>query len=120
MYLPQALNYEAMAEACGILMQYNDFGCFSKSHTQVQTNICTILHASWAQHATHSVFCVEANRFLRNMVRAIVGTLLEIGLNKVPSYALHGIIQSQNRSEAGQSVPACGLYLVDVRYPFEV
>ncbi len=120
MLLTHQLNYDAMHAACKILPTYTDFSCFSKSNTQVFTNNCTISEAKWDSYAEHSVFTIEANRFLRNMVRAIVGTMLEVGLGKIPPDALHEIIQSKNRSLAGQSVPACGLYLIDVKYPYSV
>lgn len=109
----------AMNEAATILQQYEDFSCFSKSNTQVYTNICHITRAEW--HWTNDrqlVFRISANRFLRNMVRAIVGTLIEIGRSeRTPEY-MHTVIQSKDRSVAGTSVPACGLYLTSVEYPY--
>lgn len=109
----------AMNEAADILRQYEDFSCFSKSNTQVHTNNCRITRAEWVWMADmRLVFHVSANRFLRNMVRAIVGTLLEIGRGEHEPEYMHTVIQSQDRSVAGASVPACGLYLTEVVYPY--
>ena len=107
-----------MNEAAQILMEYRDFSCFSKSHTQVATNNCEIYSAEWRWLTPgRLVFYIRANRFLRNMVRAIVGTLLEIGHDKKPVESIRDTIGSKNRSVAGVSVPACGLYLTEVNYP---
>jgi tRNA pseudouridine38-40 synthase len=108
----------AMNEAANILLQYTDFSCFSKSNTQVFTNNCRISKAEWV--ATHEgiAFHISADRFLRNMVRAIVGTLVDIGRSKMPTAEMHQIIGSKNRAEAGASVPACGLYLNRIEYPY--
>ena len=106
-----------MNEAAKIMMEYNDFGCFSKSNTQVKTNICKITHAEWTETDNGIVFTISADRFLRNMVRAIVGTLLMVGKHEMEPQALRDIIKSENRSNAGTSVPACGLYLTEVKYP---
>lgn len=112
-------NVPAMNEAAAILRQYQDFSCFSKSNTQVGTNNCRILHAEWREvGANQLVFHISANRFLRNMVRAIVGTLMEIGSGEYPPQHMHTVIQSKDRSVAGASVPACGLYLTEVEYPY--
>lgn len=112
---PDIFKMNAAAE---IMMEYEDFSCFSKSHTQVSTNICKIYRAEWVQKEKGSlVFHITANRFLRNMVRAIVGTLVEIGLNKKPVESIRTTIESKDRSVAGVSVPADGLYLTEVRYP---
>lgn len=98
------------------LLGTKDFECFSKSNTQVFTNICTITEARWEQTAQGLVFHITANRFLRNMVRAIVGTLLEIGIKGKPITYIDDVIASKNRSQAGTSVPAHGLYLTKVAY----
>lgn len=108
----------AMNSAAAILMNYTDFSCFSKSNTQVLTNNCTVTEARWTQETDGIVFHISANRFLRNMVRAIVGTLIQVGKGIYPPQELHEIIRSKKRSNAGASVPACGLYLTDVRYPY--
>ena len=112
-------DMQVMNEAAGILQQYEDFSCFSKSNTQVYTNICYITRAEWHRlNDCQLVFHISANRFLRNMVRAIVGTLIEIGLGEhMPDY-MHTVIQSKDRSVAGTSAPACGLYLTNVAYSY--
>lgn len=109
----------AMNAAAVILYQYEDFSCFSKSNTQVYTNNCRIMHAEWRKEdGGRLVFDISANRFLRNMVRAIVGTLMEIGRGKHTPEYMHRVIKSKDRSVAGTSVPACGLYLTEVEYPY--
>jgi len=111
------LDIEAMNVACKILLQYKNFQCFSKVNTDVKTYNCDIKTAFWTQNADQLIFTITADRFLRNMVRAIVGTMINIGLGKMKPEDLHGIIASKNRSEAGFSVPAHGLYLVEIVYP---
>jgi tRNA pseudouridine38-40 synthase len=115
MQLPLDIN--AMNEACEILFEYKDFQCFSKSNTDVKTYNCDIKEAFWTKSSNQLIFTITANRFLRNMVRAIVGTMVNIGLGKLKPEDLHRIIASKNRSEAGFSVPAHGLYLVEIAYP---
>jgi tRNA pseudouridine38-40 synthase len=105
-----------MNEAAKIIMEYADFSCFSKSNTQVKTNLCKIAKAEWVVNNDGIIFQISADRFLRNMVRAIVGTLLMVGKQKIPPGAVREIIESKNRSNAGTSVPACGLYLTEVKY----
>lgn len=100
-----------------VLTQYSDFTSFSKVDTDTKTNICKVYSASWEMVDQELVFTIKADRFLRNMVRAIVGTLLELGTGKLSLEDLKKIIESKNRSEAGDSVPACGLYLVNIEYP---
>lgn len=112
------LNVGAMNLAARELLNYDDFSCFSKSNTQVFTNNCSISKALWEDHGDGLTFKIAADRFLRNMVRAIVGTLIEIGKEKMPANAIHHILASKNRSMAGTSVPACGLYLTKVEYPY--
>lgn len=111
------LNIKAMNKACEILFEYRDFQCFSKSKTDVKTYNCVIKKAIWQQDNTALLFTITADRFLRNMVRAIVGTMLNIGVGKLNVADLHSIIVSKNRSEAGFSVPAHGLYLTKIEYP---
>ena len=112
-------DLELMNEAAGIIMEYIDFSCFSKSNTQVFTNNCKISRAEWVKLDDDGiVFHISADRFLRNMVRAIVGTLIMIGRKEIAPEAVRAIIESKNRSNAGTSVPACGLYLTEVKYPF--
>lgn len=115
--LQSPLDVVKMNEACQILLQYKDFQCFSKTNTDVNTYNCKIKEAQWLVNENELVFIITADRFLRNMVRAIVGTMINIGLGKIEVNDLHNIIQSKNRSEAGFSVPAHGLYLTRVVYP---
>lgn len=112
------LNVEAMNQASQLLFSYIDFECFSKVHTDVRTFNCTITEAHWQQNGTKLVFTISADRFLRNMVRAIVGTLIKVGLGKTTLDEFRQIIESKNRSKAGFSVPAHGLYLTRVVYPY--
>jgi tRNA pseudouridine38-40 synthase len=109
-------DLELMNQAATIIMEYSDFSCFSKSNTQVKTNNCKIAKAIWEQTENGIVFKISADRFLRNMVRAIVGTLLSVGKGEMPPEGIRDIIESKNRSKAGTSVPACGLYLTEVKY----
>ena len=111
-------NIILMNKAAGILMEYQDFGCFSKSNTQVFTNNCVVSRAEWLEDSSSFIFHISSNRFLRNMVRAIVGTLLMVGTGELEGEAIREIIESKNRSNAGVSVPACGLYLTEVVYPY--
>lgn len=111
------LNVEKMNEACKILLRYKDFQCFSKSNTDVKTYHCNIEKAEWIEDHNGLTFTITADRFLRNMVRAIVGTMINIGLGKIQVKDLITIIESKNRSEAGYSVPALGLYLTQITYP---
>jgi tRNA pseudouridine38-40 synthase len=111
------LDIKKMNDACNILLQYKDFQCFSKSNTDVKTYYCTIEKAEWIEEQNDLIFIISADRFLRNMVRAIVGTMINIGLGKIQVKDLISIIESKNRSEAGFSVPAHGLYLTQITYP---
>lgn len=111
-------NVWLMNKAAGIIMQYIDFSCFSKSNTQVKTNNCKISNAEWVVKDDGIVFQISADRFLRNMVRAIVGTLIMVGRKEIAPEAVRTIIESKNRSNAGMSVPATGLFLTRVSYPF--
>ncbi|WP_299291660.1 tRNA pseudouridine(38-40) synthase TruA [uncultured Mucilaginibacter sp.] len=107
-----------MNQAANIIKEYRDFSCFSKSNTQVKTNFCMIKEACWMEKEDGLVFHISADRFLRNMVRAIVGTLIAVGKKEIKPEAVRSIIESKNRSKAGVSVPACGLYLTKVVYPY--
>lgn len=112
------LNVELMNQAAQMLFNYTDFSCFSKSNTQTFTNNCKIMEAGFKATADGLVFTIKADRFLRNMVRAIVGTLILVGKKDIAVNEVAKIIEGKSRSQAGQSVPACGLYLVKVSYPF--
>ena len=117
-YYSLPLDVEKMNEACKILFEYTDFECFSKTHTDVNTFNCKIFEANWKQNEDKLVFTITADRFLRNMVRAIVGTMINIGSGKVSLNDFRKIIESKNRSKAGFSVPAHGLYLTKIEYPY--
>lgn len=106
-----------MNEACRILFEYIDFTSFSKLHTDVKTNNCKIIQAEWNQQGDSLVFTVKADRFLRNMVRAMVGTLLEVGIGKMDMAAFRTVIERKDRGAAGLSVPAEGLFLTNIEYP---
>ena len=116
-YFHQAVSLEKMNEAAQVLLEYKDFEAFAKTHSDVKTFLCDISKAHWESTLDGAIFTITANRFLRNMVRAIVGTLLEVGTGKIEVVDLHKIIQSKNRGEAGFSVPAGGLYLTEIKYP---
>jgi len=119
-YVKQKLNIENMQKASKILFEYKDFQCFSKSNTDVKTYNCTIIKARWELTNNELQFTIQADRFLRNMVRAVVGTMVNIGLDKIGVEDMHNIIQSKNRSEAGFSVPGHALYLTQVEYPKDI
>jgi tRNA pseudouridine38-40 synthase len=108
----------AMNEACKILFEYDDFTSFAKLHTDNKTNICKIYKAEWEQVGNQLKFTISADRFLRNMVRAIVGTMVELGTGKLKPNDLRKIIEDKYRNSAGVSAPAQGLFLVDVGYEF--
>ncbi|MBC7744587.1 MAG: tRNA pseudouridine(38-40) synthase TruA [Flavobacterium sp.] len=110
-------DMELMNKAALIIMEYQDFSCFSKSNTQTFTNNCHITKAEWQNVDGGMIFYISADRFLRNMVRAIVGTLIQVGRKEISPEEVRKIILSKNRSNAGASVPACGLYLTSVEYP---
>ena len=112
------LNIEKMNQACEILFEYDDFSSFAKVGADNKTNLCKIYTAQWHQNANELIFEISANRFLRNMVRAIVGTMVDIGLEKITPDQFRKIIENKNRNNAGSSAPAQGLFLVDVGYDF--
>lgn len=115
-YLRHTLNVNAMNEAAELLFHFNNFQCFSKSNTDVKTYLCEIKQAYWKNSGDKLIFTITADRFLRNMVRAIVGTLLDVGMGKNSKEDVKKIIESKNRSKAGVSVPAHALYLTEVAY----
>ncbi len=116
-YLYGVLDIGKMNSAAKLLFNYEDFTSFSKSNTQVLTNNCKIYKAEWYQKGDQLIFEIKANRFLRNMVRAIVGTLIQVGRGEITEQDFAKIIESKNRSSAGFSVPAEGLFLTQVEYP---
>jgi len=115
-YFHQKLNVNLMNEACKILFNHTDFQCFSKVHTDVNTFDCKIYEAFWKEENANLIFTISADRFLRNMVRAIVGTMINVGLEKITLEEFQTIIESKDRNKAGFSVPAHGLYLTEIEY----
>jgi tRNA pseudouridine38-40 synthase len=113
-------DIEKMNLAAAKLFDYIDFTSFSRLGTDVKTNNCKIMEARWSEEGNRLVFRITADRFLRNMVRAIVGTLLDVGLNKLTSEGFCRIIESKNRGAAGSSAPAKGLFLTNITYPEEL
>ena len=111
------IDFERMNDSCRILFDYIDFTSFSKLHTDVKTNNCRIYEAGWLQDGDVWVFTIRADRFLRNMVRAIVGTLLEVGRGKLTLEGFRNVIEQKDRCKAGISVPGHALFLVNVTYP---
>lgn len=115
--ITRELDLEKMNQACEIIMNHTDFQCFSKVKTDVRTFNCEIEKAQWEQKGSRLIFTIVADRFLRNMVRAIVGTMLEVGTDKISLSDLKEILKSKNRSKAGRSVEAKGLFLHRIVYP---
>ena len=114
------LDVGAMNQAAALLLDWEDFECFSKVHTEVKHFRCNVVRAEWLEEGQQLVFHVRANRFLRNMVRAMVGTLLEIGQGRMSLDEFRQVLESRDRSQAGRSVPAQGLFLTKVEYPEEI
>ncbi len=116
-HFSRPLDIAAMNQAARKLMEYSDFTSFSKLHSDVKTNNCHIMEATWRDDAGKIIFTIKADRFLRNMVRAIVGTMIEIGQKNIDLQEFTNIIAGKDRGLAGFSAPAHGLYLVDIIYP---
>ena len=108
-----------MNEAAAVLTEYDDFTSFAKLHTQVKTNICHLTEAHWNRVGEELVFTIRSNRFLRNMVRSVTGTLLDVGRGKLSIEGLRRIIEQKDRCAAGVSMPPQGLFLTKVEYDFE-
>jgi tRNA pseudouridine38-40 synthase len=119
-YLYGELDFQAMQQAGELLKEYTDFTSFSKVDTDTRTNDCRIDLAHWDVTEETLAFTIQADRFLRNMVRAIVGTMLDLGFGKIDLDGFRRIIESRDRSHAGTSAPARGLFLADVQYPPEI
>lgn len=114
---PYVLDFPLMNEAAAILLEYDDFGAFCKSHTDVKTTLCHITHAQWHKVADSEwYFEIRANRFLRNMVRAVVGTLVEVGRGRLSLEGFRKVIEGRQRTEAGESMPANALFLEEITY----
>lgn len=114
------LDVDKMNKAAKVLFEFVDFTSFSKLHTDVKTNNCKIFQAEWKAEGAQLVFFIKADRFLRNMVRAIVGTLLEVGKGKLTVKEFREIIEAKDRGGAGASAPAEGLFLTDIEYPEDI
>ncbi len=111
------LDFDKMNEAGRILMTYDDFGAFCKSHSDVKTTLCRVTKAEWVQTSETSwYFEITANRFLRNMVRAVVGTLIDVGRGRLTLDDFRKVIEGKRRTEAGESMPANALFLENIRY----
>jgi tRNA pseudouridine38-40 synthase len=119
-YLHAALNTDLLNKGAALLTDYSDFTSFSKLHSDVKTNICQVTHAAWESEDHLLVFTIKADRFLRNMVRAIVGTLVQLGREKINLNDFRQIIEAKNRAHAGESAPAQGLFLHRIEYPASI
>jgi len=119
-YLHGSIYIDAMNEACNLLLQYSDFTSFSRLHSGAKSNICKIYNSDWQEADNRLVFTIKADRFLRNMVRAIVGTMVEVGFGKMNLKEFEDIILAKDRCKAGKSAPAKGLFLADIEYPEEI
>jgi len=116
-YVYGKLDQEAINSCCKVLMETTDFTSFAKLHTDVQTNNCTVTNAEWKNVEQGYLFEISADRFLRNMVRSITGTLLDVGRGKLDLEGFKKIVEAKDRSKAGSSAPAKGLFLTDIGYP---
>lgn len=119
-YLYGDINIEAMNEAAAVLMKYSDFTSFARLHTNVRTNICRLYSALWEEKGNLLIFTIKADRFLRNMVRSIVGTMKEVGFGKMDLKKFEEIIISKDRNKSGISAPAKGLFLTNIEYPADI
>jgi tRNA pseudouridine38-40 synthase len=114
------LDVEAMNSAASLLLQFSDFASFCRTNTDVKTTICRVSEAVWSQNSDILEFRISADRFLRNMVRAITGTMVDIGQGKTTVEEFRAIIEAKDRTSAGQSAPARGLFLAGIEYPSEI
>ena len=111
------LDFELMNRAAAMLLDYEDFGAFCKSHADVKTTLCHVTEARWVQLSDYEWrFEITANRFLRNMVRAVVGTLIEVGRGRLSLDDFCRVVEGKRRSDAGESMPGNALFLVDIKY----
>lgn len=111
------LDVAAMNEAAAWLLQFDDFTTFAKLNSGNKTNICHVTHAQWVEEGNEARFCIRANRFLRNMVRAITGTLVEVGRGKISPEEFRNLVAARDLSLSGSSAPAQGLFLSNIKYP---
>jgi tRNA pseudouridine38-40 synthase len=117
-YVFGKLDIRAIRRCCGLLLETTDFTSFARLHSDVKTNICKVSHAEWRKVENGHLFEITADRFLRNMVRSITGTLLDVGRGKLDPDGFQKIIEAKNRGKAGSSAPAKGLFLIDIGYNF--
>lgn len=117
-YHPFPLNVNLMNEAAQVLLQYDDFASFCKSGAGSKTTVCKVTKACWEEHGDQLIFRITADRFLRNMVRAIVGTLMQVGKEQLSLADFERVLQRKERAAAGESVPASGLFLTEVTYSY--
>ena len=111
------LDFDAMNRAAAMLTEYEDFGAFCKAHADVKTTLCQVTEAGWHQTGPHTwYFEIRANRFLRNMVRAVVGTLIDVGRGRLSLDDFRKVIEGKRRTEAGESMPGHALFLEDITY----
>ena len=115
------LDFGLMNEAAAYLLECSDFAAFCKVHTDVKTTICKVTEARWIDDGGGCLhFVISADRFLRNMVRAVVGTLIDVGRHRLTLEQFKAVVEGKNRSNAGESMPGNALFLEDVKYPFDV
>jgi tRNA pseudouridine38-40 synthase len=119
-YIHGNIDVELMNKASLLLLNHSDFTSFSRLHSGNKTNFCRILYAGWEQEENRLIFTIKADRFLRNMVRAIVGTMIKIGNGKMTLKEFEDVILAKDRSRAGTSAPAKGLFLIEIEYPHEI
>jgi tRNA pseudouridine38-40 synthase len=119
-YLTGKIDTARMNDACRLLFNYSDFTSFSKLHSETKTNICKIYEAAWEEEEKRLIFTIKADRFLRNMVRAIAGTMVDIGFGRIDLEDFIEIILAKDRCKAGKSAPAKGLFLTEIEYPEEI
>ena len=114
------IDIHGMNEACRLLVKHSDFTSFSRLHSDTKTNICKVYSAQWQEINNRLIFTIRADRFLRNMVRAIVGTMIDVGFGRLNLQTFEDIILANDRCRAGKSAPAKGLFLTDIEYPAEI
>ncbi len=119
-YIRLDIDVEQMNKASRLLLNHSDFTSFSRLHSENKTNLCRIYHAGWEQEENRLIFTIRADRFLRNMVRAIIGTMIILGTGKMSLDEFEQVILAKDRSRAGTSAPAKGLFLTDIEYPGEI
>ena len=115
-YIYGSLDLKAINDCCAIILETSDFTSFAKVHSDVKTHICRVMLANWKEVERGYLFEIKADRFLRNMVRSLTGTLLDVGQGKLSIQDFMKIVAAKDRSKAGQSAPARGLFLVDIGY----